>query len=388
MQIINHFIAKKEIDLFTSELFFETIQKQYKNKLPFVAYRKPNTLEIKAILQPDDDVHYVESYREVGFVFSPFDDTKKGVLIPLKNAQIVEASYLEKDLAKTSQTNFPANQEDKQQHMELVEQGIESIKSNDFQKVVLSRKETVALSEFNLIDIYKNLLKNYSLAFVYCWYHPKIGLWLGATPETLMKIEGNEFSMMSLAGTQEYNGTLDVVWEDKEIKEQQIVTDFIIENLKPLVNNLQVSEAETVKAGNLVHLRTMLKANLKLETFNLKRIISILHPTPAVCGMPKMASKQFILEHEFYDREFYTGFLGELNFENQISPKSSKRNIENRAYSITKKSSQLYVNLRCMQILNHNALIYVGGGITEASNSLKEWEETVAKSRVIKNILQ
>jgi len=369
-------------------MFFEIIQKQYKNKLPFVAYRKPNTLEIKAILQSNNDVHYVENYCEVGFVFSPFDDSKKGVLMPLKNAHIVEASYLEKTLAKTSQTNFPTNQEEKQQHIELVEKGIRSIKNNDFQKVVLSRKETVALSEFNLIDIYKNLLKSYSLAFVYCWYHPKIGLWLGATPETLMKIEGNQFSMMSLAGTQEYNGTLDVVWEEKEKREQQIVTDFIIENLKPLVDNLQVSEVETVKAGNLVHLRTMLKANLKLETFNFKHIISVLHPTPAVCGMPKMTSKQFILKHELYDREFYTGFLGELNFENKISPKSSKRNIENRAYSITKKSSQLYVNLRCMQILNQAALIYVGGGITEASNSLKEWEETVSKSRVIKNILQ
>ncbi len=368
-------------------MFFETIQKQFKNKLPFVAYRKPNTLEIKALLQFNDAIHFVESYNEVGFVFAPFDDSEKGVLIPLESASKIETSYVENTQETSFKNVFLINNEDKQQHIKLIEKGIESIKNNVFQKVVLSRMETVNISEFNLIDIYKNLLNNYPLAFVYCWYHPKTGLWLGATPETLMKIEGNQFSMMSLAGTQEYNGTLDVVWEEKEKREQQIVTNFIFENLKPLVNNLQVSEVETVKAGNLVHLKTMIKASLKLETLNMKHMLSVLHPTPAVCGMPKLPSKKFILENEFYNREFYTGYLGELNFETKISPKSSKRNIEKRAYSITKKNSQLYVNLRCMQIKNNNALVYVGGGITEASNSLKEWEETVSKSRVIKNIL-
>ena len=368
-------------------MFFETIQKQFKNKLPFVAYRKPNTLEIKALLQFNDDIHYVESYNEVGFVFAPFDDSEKGILMPLESADKMETSYFDKAQEKSKKSIFSLNKEDKHQHIELIEKGIKSIKNNFFQKVVLSRKETVNISEFNLINIFKNLLNNYPLAFVYCWYHPKIGLWLGATPETLMKIEGNQFSMMSLAGTQEYKGTLDVFWEDKEKREQQIVTDFIIANLESLVQKLQVSEVETVKAGNLVHLKTMIKASLKLETFNLKHILSVLHPTPAVCGMPKVPSKRFILDNEPYNREFYTGYLGELNFENKISPKSSKRNIENRAYSITKKSSQLYVNLRCMQIKDNKALIYIGGGITEASNSEKEWEETVSKSRVIKNIL-
>lgn len=373
--------------MFTSDTFFETIQKQHTNQLPFVAYRKPNSKETKALLQVDDTIHYVDDFSEVGFVFAPFDDSDKSVLIPLQNANKIETSYFDNAQKESNKRIFSLNQEDKQQHIELIEKGINSIRINIFQKVVLSRMESVDVSEFNLIDNFKNLLNNYPLAFVYCWYHPKIGLWLGATPETLMKIEGNQFSMMALAGTQEYKGTLDVVWEEKEKREQQIVTDFIIANLESLVQNTQVSEVETVKAGNLVHLKTMIQASLKLETFNLKHILSVLHPTPAVCGMPKLPSKKFILENEFYNREFYTGYLGELNFEYKVSPKTSKRNIESRAYSIIKKSSQLYVNLRCMQIKDNKALIYVGGGITKISNAEKEWEETVSKSKIIKSIL-
>jgi isochorismate synthase len=141
-----------------------------------------------------------------------------------------------------------------------------------------------------------------------------------------------------------------------------------------------------VKAGNLVHLKTMISAELKTNT-GLKQVITSIHPTPAVCGLPKKEAKEFILKYENYEREFYTGFLGELNFEVTKTSRSGRKNVENRAYTMTKNSTQLYVNLRCMQIKNDQALIYVGGGITEISNTHNEWEETVSKSLVIKSIL-
>jgi isochorismate synthase len=103
--------------------------------------------------------------------------------------------------------------------------------------------------------------------------------------------------------------------------------------------------------------------------------------------LPKQAAKAFILTNENYNREFYTGFLGELNLEATTSPRSGKRNIEIRAYAMTKKSTQLYVNLRCMQLKNKQAIIYVGGGITESSNAEMEWQETVSKSLVVKSVL-
>lgn len=373
--------------MITSELFFEKLQEHYKIQLPFVAYRKPNASEVRGLLQKDNTIHYVENYDESGFVFAPFDDTVKSVLIPLANARVIEIMYSNRTQIRTKDKEVAFSEEDKKQHITLVEKGIKAIEEKRFNKVVLSRQEMVNLSEFNVIQTFENLLVKYPSAFVYCWYHPKVGLWLGATPETLMKIEGNQFSMMSLAGTQEYNGTLDVVWNEKEKDEQQIVTDFILDNIKPSVENIKTSNVETVKAGNLLHLRTMISARLKLDQFNLKDIISSLHPTPAVCGLPKLKAKDFILEHEPYNREFYAGYLGELNLESKLQSRSSKRNIENRAYTITKKSTQLYVNLRCMQIKNENALIYVGGGVTKTSHAEREWEETVSKSKVIKSIL-
>jgi isochorismate synthase len=210
------------------------------------------------------------------------------------------------------------------------------------------------------------MLHNYTNAFVYCWFHPKVGLWFGATPETLLYIDKNEFTTMSLAGTQVYKGENNVVWGAKELEEQQLVTDFIANQLKTITSNLNIDKTETVKAGNLLHLKTKVTGNL-LPDSNLKDLIRSLHPTPAVCGLPREITKAFIIKNENYSRSFYTGFLGELNQ--------------------SKTKTALFVNLRCMSVKDNKASIYVGGGITKDSEPEKEWLETVSKSKTMSRIL-
>ena len=103
----------------------------------------------------------------------------------------------------------------------------------------------------------------------------------------------------------------------------------------------------------------------------MKEIVQLLHPTPAVCGLPKEIAKEFIIENEPYDRGFYTGFLGELNC----------------SFTNKKASSDLFVNLRCMEIKNSQAHLYMGCGITKDSIPEKEWEESVNKSMTMKMVL-
>ncbi|MBJ6368642.1 chorismate-binding protein [Snuella sedimenti] len=374
----------------TLDDFFKRIQQQYENKLPFVAYRKPNTTKIVALLQNSDDILTVQDFNEQGFVFAPFDNSKgEAILMPLKQSKTIFADSVVAGTEKTylSAANNNASIAERQQHIELVESGVNEIKNKQFKKVVLSRKEEVTLQERSPIVFLERLLECYIGAFVYCWYHPKIGLWLGATPETLIKIEGRKFSVMSLAGTQGCKGDVDVVWEDKEKNEQRYVTEFITNILDGFSKDIKVSDTQTVKAGNLLHLRTQISGTLNEDIGSFKQLLYRLHPTPAVCGLPKEPSKEFILKNEHYSREFYSGFLGELNMETTVRPRTGKRNVENRAYALNRKHTQLYVNLRCMQIKNKEALIYVGGGITESSIPEREWEETVLKSLVIKSIL-
>ena len=370
--------------------FFNQLQNRLVNQLPFVAYRKPNETSISAILQKNDAVNYCQDFTNSGFVFSPFENIENAIIFPLNESEIIEfKDEIILDETEHFQPNFNLDnrEEAKQFHINLVENAVKAIKNESFKKVVVSRVEQSPFNSSETITLFKRLLNNYKTAMVYCWYHPKVGLWLGATPETLLKIEGNRLQTMSLAGTQPYVNTTDVTWQNKEIEEQQFVTDFIVDSIKPLVNSVSTTKRQTIKAGQLLHLQTKISAVFDKANFNFKNVLKALHPTPAVCGLPKAPAKDFILKNENYNREFYTGFLGELNFTQTKSRNTNRKNVENNAYQSIKTVTNLFVNLRCLQIKNNQALIYVGGGITKDSSPEKEWEETVAKSLTTKSLL-
>jgi isochorismate synthase len=352
---------------------FDKIIKFYQKEIPFVVYRKPNTAVISGFFMNDDSLRYTNSFSESGFVFAPFDSEQKAILFPKETSEFISEELATNvyQLNEIREKQFYANESSKEHHIKLVKKTIEEINKNDLKKVVVSREEQIEIKDFNLVEIYQKLLQNYNNAFVYVWFHPKVGLWLGATPETLLDIENSDFKTMSLAGTQVYKNTESVVWKNKELEEQQLVTDFIENQLEGISSNLKIDKKETIKAGSLLHLKTKVTGTLHKES-TLKTLIRALHPTPAVCGLPREKAKNFILENENYNRTFYTGFLGELNLEK----KQEKL-----------KSSSLFVNLRCMNIVNSKASVFIGGGVTKESNALKEWEETVSKSNVMKHVL-
>ena len=370
-----------------SDEIFLKLENHFKSNLPFVVYKKPNQVEVTVILKKDNIVNYTEDYSESGFVFAPFDDKQKAILIPLSNSDTHKFTPNTTLKTDVSVKDIHQDQSGKNQHIALVKKGINSVKEGIFKKVVLSRVETLLLKETDPIGLFKRLLNSYPSAFVYCWYHPKVGLWLGATPETLLRTEGNRFETMALAGTQQYKSTIDVSWGDKEKDEQNIVTNFVVEALENKVNSLDITPTETIKAGNVLHLLTKIKGTINFEKLSLNQIIRALHPTPAICGIPREAAKQFILQNENYNREFYTGFLGEINMSQKKLRNTDRKNIENKAYATVKKVSNLFVNLRCMQLKNNEALIYVGGGITKDSDPESEWIETVNKTNTIKKVL-
>ncbi|WP_204345331.1 chorismate-binding protein [Psychroserpens algicola] len=367
------------------------IENQFISGLPFVAYRKPNASTIHAMLQKNDDVHIVVDFTESGFVFSPFDSELETIIFPEKLCETIQSELDEKTEKSTNLSPNPVtqisqdNDDLRYQHIELIQKGIDTISNSDLKKIVVSRIETVPISEDNPIRLFKSLLEAYPTAFVYIWYHPKVGLWLGASPETLLHIEGLRFKTMALAGTQLYQNSMEVEWDSKNIEEQHLVTQYIEHKLMPHVSQISAVPAQTIKAGQLLHLQSKISGILKSE--HLKEVIFSLHPTPAVCGLPEHEAKQFILSNENYDREFYTGFLGELNLTSLKTRNSNRRNVENNAYGTVKKSSHLFVNLRCMQIKNQKALVYVGGGITKDSKPQNEWEETVNKSYTMKSVI-
>ena len=315
-----------------TDLFIK-VKTQQEQNLPFVIFCKPNSDKIVGLFQRNDHLYFLENFEEKGFVFAPFD-ANDFPFIPLEYSDVFVENVNSKDFFVSNVSSVTENLEEKNDFENLVAKGIQAIKNNQFQKVVLSRKEEISVADFDVEVTFKRLATNYPTAFKYCFFHPKIGTWLGATPEQLLQTNGNALKTVALAGTQLNVENQEVIWQEKEKYEQQLVTDFIVGSLEDLVKEITISSPYSVKAGNIWHIKTDISATAKNKNA-FQKIIKSLHPTSAVCGLPKEVAKEFILEHENYDREFYAGFLGEMN-------------IDLLTFKLQK--TDLFVNLRCMKI--------------------------------------
>jgi isochorismate synthase len=348
---------------------FEKIQICLENNQPFVAYNKPNSDDLIAFFQKNDSLDTIKDFTEKGFVFASFDNERQLVFL-IENCEIVTEKWHFLFDESDSKIEFSSDDVNKNQHINLIEKGINEILKGEIDKIVLSRKETLFVDKIDVLKSFIKLLNANRPAFSYLWFHPKVGLWMGAFAEQLIFVDGRKFNTMALAGTQKFQGFDEVTWQEKEKIEQEIVTNFIVENIKNQVDDLKISQPYTIKAANVLHLKSDISGFMK-ENISSKNLIEVLHPTPAVCGNPKQLSKDFILKNENYDREFYSGFLGELNFNtNQTTPKTD-----------------LFVNLRCLKINENQVSIFVGGGITGNSNPNLEWDETVNKTVAMKKII-
>ncbi len=363
------------------ELLVAKAKNHLEEELPFVLYCKPNAPEVVGFFQRDASLFHVDDFTEKGFVISSFDG-KSAFLIPENESEIMRVAFENNQNIIFSEKQTAIDELAKNDFKALVTKGIESICKSEFKKVVLSRKETILVPNFDLIATFEKLLQLYPTTFVYCFYHPKIGIWLGATPEQLLKVSDSFFETISLAGTQKDSGSTAIIWHKKEQEEQQFVTDYIVNELSTVTSDVLVSQPYSIKAGEIWHIKTEISGRLNVDE-SLKKIIEMLHPTPAVCGLPKNNAKAFIIQNEEYDRSFYTGYLGEMN--SSMTP-----NVVN---------SDLFVNLRCMQIgdtllntlkttdLVTQVHLYMGCGITKDSIPEKEWEESVNKSMTMKKVL-
>lgn len=281
----------------------------------------------------------------------------------LSQAELTLNYYHQPHIASTETFNYKA----------LVENGIKAIKDQKFQKVVPARSTEVHLNDnFDLIEQYMQLCEAYPNAFVSIVSTSEIGTWLGATPELLLEVNEEKFKTVALAGTQkrDINKHLsETAWTQKEIEEQALVSRYIINCFKKIrLREYEERGPRTTVAGNLLHLKTEFEVDMKATNFSELGtvMLDLLHPTSAVAGMPKTAALDFIRKHEGLDRKFYSGYLGPVQQNDQTN---------------------IFVNLRCLQLLENSALLYAGAGVTEDSNPEKELEETEMKFNTLLNIL-
>lgn len=366
-----------------------------KNEYSFAAWRSPKSEEIKLMIDfsagsPIDQVE-LENLGS-GFVLSPFNISSKklflksDMLITWNKDISIETNdndkaedllkYLNDDIEEDTTSSVTDIGTDNQSHLvytDLVEKSVMAIKESYFTKVVPSRKFEIRINTQSKSGTYfLELSKRYANAFVSISYTPEYGQWMGATPELLISTEEHIFRTIALAGTQAFDENKhlsEIAWTQKEIEEQALVSRYIINCFKKIrLREFEEIGPKTVKAGNLIHLKTEYVVDMKETNFPElgSTMLNLLHPTSAVCGMPLETSYDFLRKNEGYDRELFSGYLGPINFGNR---------------------SHLYVNLRCMKIEDEKITLFAGAGVTEDSIPEKEWIETEMKMKTLLNVI-
>lgn len=325
----------------------------------FAIYRIPGETQLRFLVQNPDYVrifHTIEALNgQNGFVIAPFriSETCPVVLIEANEELLLDAPNLTFENQTPEIHEQPSG--DYQSRFDVF---TKYLLNHTFEKLVLSRSLTVnRKAAFSPAAVFYKACMRYVHSYVYLFHTPQTGTWLGSTPEVLLSGEKDEWYTVALAGTQSLqNGKLPEIWCDKKQEEQQLVTDYIRNRLLAFDIRPEEEGPYTIRAGELAHLKTDFRFSLGDKTIG--DLLTVLHPTPAVCGLPKDEAFRFILANEGYDRRYYSGFIGRLRRESK---------------------SDLYVNLRCMQIEDRHLTLYAGGGLLTSSDLEEEWRETEDK---------
>lgn len=305
-----------------------------------------------------------------GFAVSPFINANRTETLFL-NADIYHtflASDLSGECCLRGYAGMSAGASDDgsfDHFLKMANVAISAIAEGAFDKVVPVAAVKAELPEdLGVIELFSRISDAHPGAFVSLVAIPEVGTWIGASPELLVECSSSFFRTVALAATQPYVEGVslsDVTWNQKEIEEQAMVSRYIIEQFKSIrLREFVESGPQTIRAGSMLHLKSEFAVDLNRVTYpNLGTVmLDLLHPTSAVCGMPKPEALKFIAKG--IDRELYTGYLGPVNMDGVTS---------------------LYVNLRCMRVFQKHAVVYAGAGITHNSIAEKERDEVVMKCR-------
>jgi len=200
--------------------------------------------------------------------------------------------------------------------------------------------------------------------------------WLvGATPELLVSRRGRAVVSHPLAGSARRVGneaedrrrTDALLASDKDLHEHRFVVEAILDGLAPLCSQLQAPPRPSLHAtATMWHLATRITGTLKSAEISSATLAGVLHPTPAVCGTPRLPALQAIRELEPFDRGFYAGAVG---------------------WTDASGDGDWYVAIRCARVQGHAMHLFAGAGIVADSQPALEVDETAAKFMALRNAL-
>ncbi|MEZ5357882.1 MAG: isochorismate synthase [Candidatus Zixiibacteriota bacterium] len=241
-----------------------------------------------------------------------------------------------------------------------------AINSGRIKKIVLSRRSDFELDRsVKPIDFFRTLAENSPGTYLLFYQRNATEAFMSLTPERLFARRGRNISLEAIAATERRGAdtTEDIRIEQqllsdtKQLQEHRFVVDYIVDTMAlECEEPLQVMPAEVLKLERIQHLRTPMSGVLK--AVDDERLIRMLHPTPAVGGLPKADAMKLIAEIESHHRGWYAGAMGFFSSD----------------------EAEIAVGIRSLVMRGRDLSVFTGAGIVAASDAKQEWAEIDSKN--------
>jgi menaquinone-specific isochorismate synthase len=243
-----------------------------------------------------------------------------------------------------------------------VEEALSQIRAQHCEKIVLARQSHFLLNKNpDPFDLLNQLRQQAPHAYHFGWQDVEGPAFLSITPERLFWRRRQILESEALAGTRprgqnayhDEQLTHELFHDTKEVREHLVVLRFMEERLAEHCRVVErLSHLEPLRLKHVQHLQSRLQGHL-LDEVTDSGLLTSLHPTPAVCGLPQAASRSQINTLESFDRGWYAGPVG----------------------YVSKHQSEFAVGIRSGVLEGNSLTVYTGAGIVDGSDPSREWQE-------------
>jgi menaquinone-specific isochorismate synthase len=249
-----------------------------------------------------------------------------------------------------------------------IEAALSQIRASHCEKIVLARQSHFQLNKSpDPFDLLNQLRQQAPHAYHFGWQDSQGPAFLSITPERLFKRKRQSLESEALAGTRprgqnayhDEQLTHELFHDTKEVREHLVVLRFMEGRFSEHCRVVErLSHLEPLRLKHVQHLQSRLQGRL-LDEVTDAQLLSSLHPTPAVCGLPQAVSRTQINNLESFDRGWYAGPVG----------------------YVSKQQCEFAVGIRSGVLEGDSLTVYTGAGIVEGSDPDREWQELDHKLR-------
>ncbi len=239
---------------------------------------------------------------------------------------------------------------------------IDVIHAGELKKIVLARSiESRAEAPIPVAPVLRKLRERFGNNCTIFAVTRNGKTFLGASPETLVRLRNGLVETEALAGSAPNTADTNLaercrrfIEDDKERREHRAVVDFIAEKLSCMGLRPEFPEIpEVAVLPNILHLRTPIRAAAR-QPIHVLELVSALHPTPAMCGVPAKQAREKILSTEPFARGFFAGPLGFYDAAGE---------------------GFFAVGIRCAEIDGRTIRLFAGSGLVAGSIPEREFAE-------------